>query len=183
MPKPRKGGWGLQSVVNGWINVNEQQSSSSVDGRAPPGAGGSVGSSGGPTNITEPQGGEHGPSLSSSGRRRSRREYQGGGLGSASARPATTATRNRYEHSAGYPSALPGDGRVILERRRDSAPEGPDGADSSKWGPEPVPLSPEASPMLSPSLSGPGGPHRSHLLLALTPARHQGRQLTAVRDS
>ena len=167
MPKPRKGGWGLQSVVNGWINVNEQQSSSSVDGRAPGAGSSSVGSSGGPltaaaSSSTEPQGGEHGQSLPSSGRRRGRPENQGGaGPGSASARPTTTT--NRYEHAAGYPSPVPGDGRVILERRRDSAAEGPDGAHSSKWGPEPVPLSPEASPMLSPSLSGPGGPQPPHL--------------------
>ena len=70
------------------------------------------------------------------------------------------SNRHEQQYAPGFPSPVPGDGRVILGRR-DSGISG-EGMDDVRgkghWGPEPVPLSPEASPLMqSTPASGAGG--------------------------
>jgi len=144
---------GLQSLVNGWINVNEQQIGEQQLS---------------PEEIQQLQqqlrrqdGGQRrqGGTEELSAARVNPYRNTSGTNATVPNRPPSAQRRDR-SHGSGQPSnfplPLPGDGRVILERRRDSPQrdegidEASDGADRhSKWGPEPLPLSPEASPMLS----------------------------------
>ena len=74
--------------------------------------------------------------------------------------PGTYSHGHGHGHSSHgglYPPGgpVPGDGRVILGRRESAEPDRP--GSSSKWGPEPLPLSPEASPLMMPASGGSGG--------------------------
>ena len=150
MPKPRKGGggggWGMQSLVNGWINVNEHQLAPEDIHELHRSGGGGGGHHAQGNPPLRPPG-----AAAIAAAAAANNNYNNAGGGSAGAgrqQQQHPAARQRGSSVYGHGGHVPGGGQVILGRRESAG-------SSSKWG-QPVPLSPEASPMM-----GSGGSSQS----------------------
>lgn len=151
MPKPRKGGggggWGMQSLVNGWINVNEHQlAPEDIHELQRSGGGGGGGHHHAQGNPPlRPPGAA---AIAAAAAANKSYNNAGGGSAGAGRQQQHPAARQRGSSMYGHGGHVPGGGQVILGRRESAG-------SSSKWG-QPVPLSPEASPMM-----GSGGSSQS----------------------